>query len=194
METAPYQRITSAIFHSATKCEKRIAPLIHGDTDQDRSIRKMLVFHEFVFFFDHLMDRAAFSKLGPDRRTKLQEIVLPIISGVAIDMFMQSVPVEKKKIMRSEFYEALNDAGSDYATASGWVSKENPMLGDSLLAKLGRRICNHTGGGFNPEVMVQVALAASDERHSNNLPELVEAVKGVIDDAIVVDCDPWDDP
>jgi hypothetical protein len=39
----------------------------------------------------------------------------------------------------------MNEAARDYSTASGWISKEKPFLGDSLLAKLGRNVAKQTG-------------------------------------------------
>jgi hypothetical protein len=167
-ETAPFKRITSAILHAASECEKKIDPLIYGEgeTDHDRIVRKMFVFHEILFFFVYLMDRAAFSKLGSERRTKLQKIVFPVIADVAVDTFMQRLPVEDKKIMRFRFYEGMNESGLDYATATGWISKEKPFLGDSLIAKLGRKVSKQSGSEYNPVIMTVVAKAASDEMRS----------------------------
>jgi hypothetical protein len=107
---------------------------------------------------------------------------------------MQNLPVEKKKIMRIQFYEGMNEAARDYSTASGWISKEKPFLGDSLLAKLGRNVAKQTGSEYNPVIMTEVAIAASDERNSSNLTELIEATRSVIDDFEIIDYDPWDDP
>jgi hypothetical protein len=78
-ERAPFRRLTSAIIHAANECEKRMAPLIGGDTDRERLIREMLVLHEFLFFFLFLTDERLSQSLVPTEEPSFRRLYFPIL-------------------------------------------------------------------------------------------------------------------
>jgi hypothetical protein len=193
-KAAPFRRLSSAIIHAASECQKRITPLIHGDTadtEEERLVREMRCLFEFLYFFMHMTNREAFSKLGAERRNKLQEIICPDVAGVAVDSFMEHFPVEKKKQVRALFYDRMNAADSDYGSAKEWLSREN--FAHCVLGRLGFNV-DQAIGSDNPEIAMKSVDVACAEMRSSNIDQLVEATRNVIDDFEVSKYDPWDDP
>jgi hypothetical protein len=189
-----FNQICSALIHAAHECVRRISPLLHVDTDEERTFHRMQAHYEFVYFFTHMTSRITLSKFGAERRSKLCDIIFPPVALSAIDAFWSHQPVEEKKILRNHFYQGMKEADQDYGTGTEWLSREKPYLGDSLLSKLGRNVARGMGQEFNPETILQVTIAAADVMRSAKIPELVEATRRVIDHVKVIDFDLWDDP
>jgi hypothetical protein len=77
--------------------------------------------------------------------------------------------------------DQANSAEAEYSTSKKPLSKDyKPLTGDSLLAKLSRNVAEKMEKEYNPEVLMQVTLAAFDELKTNDFPKLVADVRPVL--------------
>lgn len=171
----PFRALGLAIIQAADQCRERMKPFDTTDIE-------MYVFYEFLYFFMHMTDRAADSQgFTNEQIEKLQQGVYPDVITAAIDSFMLHWAEELKARFRSEFYDNLNSAEIEYSTSKELMSKEwKPLSGQSLLAKLSRKVAAKMDKGHNPEVLMQATRVALEKLKEADLLKLVGDTKSIL--------------
>jgi len=181
-ELAPLHAVSSAIIRAAHQCTERMKPSFpRKQTEQEAILCQMYVLYEFLYFFIHMTNRCTRNEeFTRAQFEEFQHTVYFHVIAVAIDSFMLDWPDEAKQKIIHEFYDNLNSAEMEYSTSKEVISEVKPYLGDSLLAKLSRRVAAKLDNAYNPVVMVEVTLVAHDELLNSNLDKLVGPAKAVL--------------
>jgi hypothetical protein len=129
-----------------------------------------------------MSNRAAFSEgFSEEERRAFLQTLFPGLIATVIDLFTDDWPEEIQAKIRSETYRNIASAEAEYSTSKEVLSKDyKPLTGDSLLAKLSRNVAEKMEKEYNPEVLMQVTLAAFDELKTNDFPKLVADVRPVL--------------
>ncbi len=174
-ESKPYSALGFAIIESATRCLEKMKPFfLPAKTDVEADMTELSVFHEFLYFFIHMSNRAAFSEgFSEQERRAFLQTLFPGLIATVIDLFTDDWPEEIQAKIRSETYDNITSAEIEYSTSKDIISKEKPFTGDSLLAKLSRSVAAKMHKDYNPEVLTQVTLAAFEELKTTDFPKLV---------------------
>lgn len=180
VKNQPIHDICINIIRSSYECSEGVKHFINIQDDKKRQEAEIYVFYEFIYFFMHITNRAAFATLTKEQRENFQEIIGPIIVSTAIDSFFAHWPEKIKNNMTSEFYEKLNDQELEYSIVKKLFSKDNPFGDDSLFSILARNICELSGNKNNPIVMVEVLERGIDCYKKINLDVLMKEVKDII--------------
>ena len=73
------------------------------------------IFYEFMFFFMHFTNRAAFVKLGQEKRAIFQDRLYSIVVDSAIETIFKNRTKELKNTIKDKFYKDLGNAETDYS-------------------------------------------------------------------------------
>jgi hypothetical protein len=181
----PYRVLGFAIIEAANRCLERIEPFfLPGKAKTEAHLTEFYVFNEFLYFFMHMSNRAAFSEgFNEQERNAFLEKLFPVLIATVIDLFAEDLPEEIKGRFRGEFYNNVHFAEIGYSTSKELVSKESkPSGGDSLLAKLSRNVGAKMDKQYNQEVLTQVTLAAFEELKKADIPKLVASIRTALRD------------
>jgi hypothetical protein len=181
----PYRALGFAIIEAANRCLERIEPFfLPGKAKTETHLTEFYVFNEFLYFFMHMSNRAAFSEgFNEQERNAFLEKLFPVLIATVIDLFAEDLPEETKGRFRGEFYNNVHSAEIGYSTSKELVSKESkPSGGDSLLAKLSRNVGAKMDKQYNPEVLTQVTLAAFEELKKADIPKLLAGIRTALRD------------
>ena len=132
-----------------------------------------MIFYEFIYFYMHMTMRYASSVMNEEQMKKLQEYLGPVIVSTSIDSFIMHWPQELKEKITDDFYDCLNDADIEYATAKEIISKDDPFKENTLCYKLGVRVSEWIGNSLNPSSIFEVTMMATDELIKMKLNNLV---------------------
>jgi hypothetical protein len=179
-ESEPYRVLGFAIIEAAIRCLERIKPFfLPGKGKTEAHLTEFWVFNEFLYFFMHMSNRAAFSEgFNEQERNAFLEKLFPGLIATVIDLFAEDLPEEIKEKFRGEFYDNVHSAEIGYSMSKELVSKEyKPLSGDSLLAKLSGNVAAKMDKQYNPEVLTQVTLAAFEELRNADIPKLVAGTR-----------------
>lgn len=176
----PLNKIGMAVVHAANTCYQSIKPMISTSEETTIAVADISIFHEFVFFFLHMVNRAAHPRFTTVQFKKLHEYFGETVIPVSIDSFMGHWPEEIKANIRGEFFENLNKAEIEYSTAKALFPKDQPFLGDSLLSMLARTIAKCCGQPTNPEVMMSVIDSAMHAITEAKFEELISVAAEVL--------------
>lgn len=143
----PIGDLSLAIVSSGWKCSQSVKPYFRPVKEfaQHPQLQEIYVFYEFLYFFLHLLNRQAHSRLSPNIGAKVQDEMGALIVPTAIDTFCAHWPEKLKSGMRQEFFENLNDAEREYATCKRLFPKKTPIDDTALCSRLARNISNHAG-------------------------------------------------
>jgi len=183
----PYRVLGFAIIEAAIRCLERVKPFfLPGKAKTEAHLTELYVFNEFLYFFMHMSNRAAFSEgFNEQERNVLLERLFPVLIATIIDLFAEDLPEEIKGRIRGEFYDNVHFAEIGYSTSKELVSKESkPSSRDSLLAKLSRNVGAKMDKQYNPEVLTQVTLAAFEELKKADIPKLVAGIRTALRDQL----------
>jgi hypothetical protein len=186
-EKDPYRVLGFTIIEAAIRCLERIKPFfLPGKAKTEAHLTEFYVFNEFLYFFLHMSNRAAFSEgFNEQERNAFLEKLFPVLIATVIDLFAEDLPEEIKGRIRGEFYDNVHFAETGYSTSKELVSKEyKPLSGDSLLAKLSRNVVAKTDKEYNPEALTQVTVAAFEELKKADIPKLVAAIRTALRDQL----------
>jgi hypothetical protein len=176
VKKSPFGTLGFAIIRAANQCTERMKPLLPpAKTKHDAILREMYVLYEYLYFFMHMMNRAADGQgFSAKQIEELQQSVYPPVIATAIDSFMLHWPEEHKAKIEAEFCDNLNSAFIEYTTSKELLSKDyKPLSSDSLLGKLSRNVAAKMDERYNPEVLFQATSAGFEELRNANLPKLV---------------------
>jgi hypothetical protein len=139
---------------------------------------------EMLWFFLHMMDRYAFTIGGPEVRATLQDAIVESTIRDLLAATFDSSHVKKgfdvqewKNRMVSDTLEEFNEAGLDYGSCTALVteSKVDAFREDSILGKLGARICRLTGQNpLNLNLRLLIWGAAAEFLVKSGLKKQVE--------------------
>lgn len=176
----PLNKIGMAVIHGANTCYQSIKPMIIAGDEERTTYAEFSVLSEFVFFFLHMVNRAAHPLFTAAQFEKLHAYCGEMVIPVVIDSFMGHWPEEMKAKIRGEFFENLNKAEIEYSKATALFSKDQPFLGDSLLSMLARAIAKRCGQPTNPEVMMSVMDSAMNAITDAKFEELISDAARVL--------------
>jgi hypothetical protein len=112
--------------------------------------------YEFLFFYTHLVMRSALSKLGNDKRIKLQDLLGPILVN---------------------FIHNLNVAEMDYSECKGGLLvKDQPFSENGLFSRLAMNIARLSGHENNPATILKCITIGVDKFAEMKLNLLIDAV------------------
>lgn len=73
-----------ALVQSSNSCYDSVKSFIVIPDKKERDLAHLLTYYEFVYFFMHVLNRAAHGKLTPIQHRKMQSYIGPIIASIAI--------------------------------------------------------------------------------------------------------------
>jgi hypothetical protein len=170
--TQPLLDLSNAVLKGAIECAFALKTEINPEEHPDAWVK---VCFEFVFFFAHLVNRAAFSILGNERRTILQDKVRPVLAQGVLAALFDHWPEERKVGIEHEFLENLNTSELGYAKCEGLFSKEEPVTGNSLVSTLARNVAELLEKPLDPMIILGTVQAATTQIQGLNLDALVKA-------------------
>ena len=168
----PLEALCSSIVSATDKCSRIVTGRRDGAV---ASAADVFVFYEFLYFFLHLTMREAFElRFEPAKVEKLRAYLGPPMAAVVVDSFCGHWPEDRKSKLRSDFFDDLNAAEIEYAKCEPvLMSRDAPLTGNTLLAKLARRVAELAGHPHNPETMIVALSAAVDAIGEARLNERV---------------------
>lgn len=149
------------ILKQSINCTDYIKNFIMSNKDAEKAFIEISIYFEFIYFFLHMFLRKSSNLLSPNKISKVQNILGPIISSDAINSYLVEWPEYQKNEFSEMFYDSLNEAEIDYASSKEFLSKEEPFTGNSILTKLARKISELTNHSNNPELMISVIEISS---------------------------------
>jgi hypothetical protein len=167
-EHAAVRPISKAVLGAALACADAVKPFIQFSNEDDRKDKEVLVRFEFLYFFMHLACRLTFAAKGDAMRTRLQNIMGPVLVRTAVEMICGHWPQNLKDRIQSEVYEKLNEAECEYSSYKGLFSEE-------MFSQLGRHVASLCGSEMNPVTIHCVVCEAVDAVKESGLKEVVEA-------------------
>lgn len=189
----PLETLVLSIVAAADKCSRTVTG--RPPAGAVASAADIFVLNEFMYFFLHLTMREAFElQFEPARLEKLGAYLAPLMAAAAVDSFCSRWPEDRKSKLRSDFCDDLNDADIAYAKCEPvLVSRDEPLTGNTLLAKLVGRVVEAREGAArlqplertlalqNPEMMMVALSAAVDAIGELRLNERVAGAGGALD-------------
>jgi hypothetical protein len=136
-----------AIVSAGWECSQSVKPYFRPVKElvQHPQLQEIYVFYEFLYFFLHLLNREAHSKLSSSLRAKVPDELGALIVPTAIDTFCAHWPEKLKSGMRQEFYQNLNDAELEYASCNRLFPEKTPIDDTALCSRLAINIAKHAG-------------------------------------------------
>jgi len=156
----PIGDLTLAIVSAGWKCSQSVKPHLRpvNEFAEHPEVQEVYVFYEFLYFFLHLMNRQAQSRLGPDRVAKLQGAVGPLIVPAAVDTFFAHWPEKFKSGIERNFFEKLNDAEAEYASCKLLFAEKGPIDDTALCSRLAMNVSNLAGYDAGVERLSDASL------------------------------------
>jgi hypothetical protein len=130
--------------------------------------------YEFLFFYTHLAMRSALSKLGNDKRIKLQDLLGPILVNSTTEAWFGHWPEKLKSGIRNDFFTNLNRAEFEYAQYKGLSPAPGQSPKGTLLWELGKNIARLSGYENNPEVVMSCVETVAE--HFKDLKKIENLV------------------
>lgn len=173
--------LTHAIVDTSYKCGQKFKELIDekfGKDSKEAMTRWVQVQYEFLFFFTHLTMRSALSKLGDDKRIKLQDLLCPILVNSTTAAWFGHWPEKYKKGIKNDFIHNLKISEMDYSECKGGLLvKDQPFSENGLISRLARNIARLSGYENNPEVIMQCIEISVKKFADMKLDKLIDSVE-----------------
>jgi hypothetical protein len=156
----PIGDLALAIVSAGWKCSQSVKPHLRpvNEFAEHPEVQEVYVFYEFLYFFLHLMNRQAHSRLGPDRVAKLQGAVEPLIVPAAVDTFFAHWPEKFKSGIERNFFEKLNDAEMEYASCKLLFPEKRPIDDTAMCSRLAMNVSNLAGYDAGVERLSDASL------------------------------------
>ena len=169
-ETA-MSKLSKKVFEKSLLCAETLKPDLEEKFGKDSKAfhsRNIAVLFEFMYFFLHLADRYAFAQLGPERRNRLvDELVPPTISATIETCFVRC-PKNLKDGMERNFYSNLNNAQVEYGGCKEILLKpedDTPILekmsgakSKSMVGQLTDNLSQIIEGEINRDLMFTMTI------------------------------------
>lgn len=129
----PLGAICTAIIQASTNCRDLAKTLITGEDATERQEKEIYAFFEFIYFFMHMTLRKVHGRIPPSKLRLLQDFLLAIVPGTAIDSYFAHWPKHLKNDLVDEFVERLDASEMEYGTCTADGDKSRILL----------VLCNH---------------------------------------------------
>jgi len=171
-----YKQLGLAVIKASYNCFEEIKQFINVKNDKDRQELEVYLFYEFVYFFMHMINRTAFTKLSSHGIEEIHSILGPTIVETAIDTFFNHWPEEYKSKMKSEFYDKINITEIEYSKAKEIFSKKKPFTSDSLFSILARNVSELINETTNPATMTAILKVSVDNFTEMKLEDIIKKI------------------
>lgn len=172
------RKLTSSIITVSYHCGQVFKEPIdnkYGEDSKEAITSFMQVQYEFLFFFAHLAMRSAFSKLGHNKRVKLQQLIGPILEISTTEAWFGHWPEHLKAGIRKDFYNNLNVAELEYSKCHKLLGNKNESPKDTLFWELGKNIARLSGCELDIAVIMQCMDVSLKYFLDMNLDDLIVA-------------------
>lgn len=167
------------IIDASYKCGQEFKEAIDekfGKDSKEAMISWVQVQYEFLFFFTHLAMRFALSKLGNDKRIKLQESLCPILIYSTTEAWFGHWPEEYKEGIKNDFFTNINTAEIEYSKYKKLFSEKDESFKDTLFWEFGKNIARLSGYENNPAVIMQCVDVSMKKFSDMRLDKLIDSV------------------
>lgn len=118
--------LSQVIFEDSLFCAESLKKDLEnrfGKDSKDFNAKYTPVLFEFLYFFLHHTNRMAFTQLGQEKRTKLQNEIVPLIAETTIETLLGHWPQNFKIGVKDEFYRNLNSRELEYGSCKELLLK-----------------------------------------------------------------------
>jgi hypothetical protein len=177
------EKLGAAILQTSDICSQSFKDLIDekfGKDSKEAKFALVQVQYEFLFFFMHLAMRFAFSRLGNDKRTKLQDWLGPIIADSTTEAWFGHWPDKLKEGIKKDFFHNLNAAEMEYSQFQKLFTEKDKPFKDTLFWEFSKNITKLVGGNVGGTI---ACYAITVEKLADmKLPDLIDAVSEEIEE------------
>lgn len=172
-EWRPINELYWNLYHAACQATRDVKPYCTPKKLAE-PIHEFLLRQEFLYFLLHITQSLAHGlNFTPSERDDLCEILV-----FEIDFSMGEVPEACRSESREVTIHNANVAEMDYASSKEVYPIDDPeTLGDSVYAKLARKIEEKLGREHNFEIARQIILATSRQLRAANIPNLLREIR-----------------
>ena len=174
----PIVFLANAIFQSALACAEAIRPQIDFPSEREPERQWVIILHEFVYFFMHMTNRAAYRVLGHDSRTRLLEELGDSVPAAVTEAVCGHWPAELKSKLVGEFFDNFNNAELEYGECKQIFSET--LAEDAILTRLAFNISEHSGRGRDIATVMIVIETALGVYTAMRLDELVTNTRNAL--------------
>jgi hypothetical protein len=170
--------LACAIVKTSDQCAQEFKKLVDekfGKDSKEAMESWLLVQYEFLFFFAHLANRSAFSRLGNNKRTKLQNLLGPILADSTTEAWFGHWPEKLKEGIKHDFYNNINVAELEYSKCKKLFPEKDEGTKDTLFWELGKNIAELSGWDHNPTVIVECMCFSFEKFAEMKLDELIDS-------------------
>lgn len=177
----PIRYLAGAIVGTSGTLAEGLKRQMKFPTEKEKIESWLAVECEFIYFFLHLMSRAALAALGDERRVKLIEKVGPLVINPVVVALFAHLPEDLQsslvKSCTSSCFEELNKADVEYGKCRALLVEHDYDLFSehSLFTRLANRVAKYLGSPVNPAVIALVRHVSIQTFIKMNLLELVKA-------------------
>lgn len=172
--------LACAIVDASYKCGQEFKESIDekfGKDTKEAMNSWMQVQYEFLFFFIHLAMRFTLSKLGNEKRIRLQDLLCPILMNSTTEAWFGHWPEKFKEGIKNDFIHNINVSEMDYSECrGGLLIKDKPFSEDGLFSRLSRNIARLSGNENNPETIMRCTSIVIKKFVDMKLDQLIDSV------------------
>lgn len=140
----PIGDLALSVVNATSECIQEIKSFLRQSSDHqqraDKVLLEMLVTFELTGFFFHLMNRQAYQSFDLGVRSRIQDIIYPIVYPVVIDSFVGHWPEKYKLKIKDDFIVQINDAELHYARCQKLIAQSANFDENVLIQTLSQRI------------------------------------------------------
>lgn len=147
---------------------------LYGSDSKEYHLKFFPILSEFIYFTLHIINRISFSKLGQEKRIKFQNVLLPIVTRMIIEVYFNHWPRKYKKGIENDFIDNLNNAEIEYSKCNtvfnkDILTKNNPRIHDADIGFI-NQLCFNLGEIINEETeILNIDLLLLVVEHSTRL-------------------------
>ncbi len=169
--------LCSTLFDTSFSISDNLVDNLEDSTEKEVERKKTHLLFEFTYFFLHMIDRTAYSKLNNERRGIFVELVSAITINHILNVHLKDGPQKVKDKLEKLFWEKSYEASVDYANCNEFISEENPFSSDeALFSKLAKRVSILLGEGHcNPVTLKYLVQVSSGMWTDMNFEKFINA-------------------
>jgi len=170
--------LACAIVDTSYQCGQEFKELIYekfGKDSKEAMDSWVQVKYEFLFFFAHLANRFALSKLGNNKRIKLQDLLGPMLVNCTTEAWFGHWPEKYQEGIKNDFYNNINLAELEYSKCKKLLPEKDESPKDTLFWELGKNIARLSGYENNPVVIIQCIDVSVKKFTNMKLDKLIDS-------------------
>ncbi len=177
--TSEIDNLAYAIIKASRDCGKEFKGLVNkrfGEGSKDAVAKLIIVQYESLFFFIHLTMRFAFSKLGNDRRNKLQSLLVPILADTITEIYFSHLPQDMKEKAKNNFIHDMNAAELEYSKYKKiFPTREKGTVG-TLFWEFSKNIVKLSEYYPDPLIIIRCTRISIEKFKEMKLDKLIDSV------------------